>query len=135
MVDGLMMRSEHLFHEVMVTRKRMLDEEEKKKLPQHCRGGLSSKNLTCQWMLEECKPFKGRDLRKMLESFCWLQLGDTDKDREEAFREMQNARVDWSALIRKTLSPALTEVRTYSFVAPGLPLAPKGNKKVVTLPS
>ncbi|VDO67811.1 unnamed protein product [Heligmosomoides polygyrus] len=133
-------------------------------LPQHCRGSLTSKNLTRQWTLEEGKPFycglsaqplQEKDLRKMLERWrphcrqsvkacspedrikkywiCshgnatrsslqsipdpgeygsaayrfWLHLGDIDYDREEAFREMQKARVDWSALIRKALSRAL----------------------------
>lgn len=45
-------------------------------LPQHCRGSLTSKNLTRQWTLEEGKPFycglsaqplQEKDLRKMLE--------------------------------------------------------------------
>ncbi|VDP14633.1 unnamed protein product [Heligmosomoides polygyrus] len=43
-VDDLM-RNEQLYHEVVRTRKRMANEVEKKKLPQHCRGGFSCKTL------------------------------------------------------------------------------------------
>lgn len=68
-------------------------------------------------------------------SLFWRRLGDTDEERTIAFHEMQGARADWSPQIRKAMSGALIEVRAYSFVAEGVPLAPKGNKKIVRLPS